>query len=669
MLKILDLVKQADFSVLYLFNFILKNPVTDVAMPFLSKYGYLLFIPFIFYAFFKEKNGFYFLLFVSFTFLFADFLSNTLKNIIMRPRPFYEHDIINLEGLGRSFSMPSNHATNAFAVAYFLRRYFRNFSLLFLLAIFIAISRVFLGVHYLSDVLVGAFLGIIMGKTMLMFYHNILKLREKQLYKSFLILILLIISIFRILYIKYSPIDLSGDEAHYWEWSRNLDMSYYSKGPLISYIIFLGTKIFGNTELGVRFFAVFFSFFSSLLMYEATYLFSKNDKKAFLSGLSIQIIPFFSYLGIIMTIDSPFLYFWLLGMYLIIKMVFENSFPNIFNWISLGVIVGMGMLAKYTMIFFYPSLLLFLVMYKGFDELKKARIYIAFFTSLIVFSPVIFWNYMHDWVTLKHTAYHARLEKGFFISFSDFFEFLISQIGLLTPFIFMLMVYALTKIKDIERKFCISFFLPVFLFFALKSLHGKVEANWPMVAYPSGILALSLMEFRSKKLLIFSYIFAVIITSIGYFSPYLYVLKDKNPVNRILGWEALGKKIDHIKGNMMDGDNILIFTDDYQLSSLLSFYTSSKPFVFCVNYSGRRMNQYDIWSYKPDYDINNYAGRDAIFVTKKDNYFYDFLMKLQCNHYEKMKEIVYNKHVKVRDVYIYKCYGLKKVINLPIRRF
>src|SRR5688572_14012601 len=33
------------------------------------------------------------------------------------------------------------------------------------------------------------------------------------------------------------PIDLSGDEAHYWDWSRRLDLSYYSKGPLVAYLI------------------------------------------------------------------------------------------------------------------------------------------------------------------------------------------------------------------------------------------------------------------------------------------------------------------------------------------------------------------------------------------------------------------------------------------------
>ncbi|MBN2445977.1 MAG: hypothetical protein JXO22_04595, partial [Phycisphaerae bacterium] len=41
-------------------------------------------------------------------------------------------------------------------------------------------------------------------------------------------------------------IDLAGDEAHYWEWSRRLDLSYYSKGPLVAYIIHAGRYLFGS---------------------------------------------------------------------------------------------------------------------------------------------------------------------------------------------------------------------------------------------------------------------------------------------------------------------------------------------------------------------------------------------------------------------------------------
>src|SRR5437763_116151 len=41
------------------------------------------------------------------------------------------------------------------------------------------------------------------------------------------------------------PLDLAPDEAHYWDWSRHLDWSYYSKGPLVAWLIRLSCSLFG----------------------------------------------------------------------------------------------------------------------------------------------------------------------------------------------------------------------------------------------------------------------------------------------------------------------------------------------------------------------------------------------------------------------------------------
>src|SRR5262249_33116461 len=42
------------------------------------------------------------------------------------------------------------------------------------------------------------------------------------------------------------PLDLASDEAHYWDWSRHLDWSYYSKGPLVAWLIRLSCDLFGH---------------------------------------------------------------------------------------------------------------------------------------------------------------------------------------------------------------------------------------------------------------------------------------------------------------------------------------------------------------------------------------------------------------------------------------
>ena len=89
-----------------------------------------------------------------------------IKNIIQRPRPFYSiQDLRILISIPSEFSFPSGHSSSSFAAAtgMFLASKKKVFYLFYILAFFIAISRVYVGVHYLSDVLVGAFVGILCG--------------------------------------------------------------------------------------------------------------------------------------------------------------------------------------------------------------------------------------------------------------------------------------------------------------------------------------------------------------------------------------------------------------------------------------------------------------------------------------------------------------------------
>src|SRR6516164_4376747 len=53
-----------------------------------------------------------------------------------------------------------------------------------------------------------------------------------------------------------SSLDLAPDEAHYWDWSRHLDWSYYSKGPLVAYLIRLGCAVTGSPALAGNVLAV-----------------------------------------------------------------------------------------------------------------------------------------------------------------------------------------------------------------------------------------------------------------------------------------------------------------------------------------------------------------------------------------------------------------------------
>jgi undecaprenyl-diphosphatase len=101
--------------------------------------------------------------------------SSLLKFIIERPRPCAElPDVHLLVGCGSGYSFPSSHAVNNFAAAfvlsYFLSRWTWAF---FSFAAVIGYSRIYVGVHYPSDVLAGSIIGVSLGFIMVVVFRQV----------------------------------------------------------------------------------------------------------------------------------------------------------------------------------------------------------------------------------------------------------------------------------------------------------------------------------------------------------------------------------------------------------------------------------------------------------------------------------------------------------------
>ena len=102
-----------------------------------------------------------------------------IKDLVHRLRPCAVlPNAITPLGCTGTYSFPSSHAVNNFAAAVFIYRFFPKLVwALFIAAILISISRVYLGLHYPSDVLGGAILGSFIGY----FFASLVKLIEKRI--------------------------------------------------------------------------------------------------------------------------------------------------------------------------------------------------------------------------------------------------------------------------------------------------------------------------------------------------------------------------------------------------------------------------------------------------------------------------------------------------------
>ena len=287
-----------DVSLFRFINSSLSNPVFDRLMPFLSNspwFACILIAICLWLLFCGGARGRICVLMLVLSLCIGNWLIvDTIKHVVGRLRPFHTLPDVHLRiGMGDSFSMPSSHAANWFSAAVILFVYFRRSIWVMLpLAFMVSLSRIYNGVHYPSDTLVGASVGI--GYSLAVIYafdwlwqkigtqrfpvwHARLPSLSNPIFTKVessdetewlrLGYILIFFTLFLgLAYIGSGKIELSEDEAYQWLWSKHLALSYYSKPPLIAYTQFLGTHLWGDNEFGVRFFSPVIAAILSLMV-------------------------------------------------------------------------------------------------------------------------------------------------------------------------------------------------------------------------------------------------------------------------------------------------------------------------------------------------------------------------------------------------------------------
>ena len=174
----------------------------------------------------------------------------------------------------------------------------------------------------------------------------------------------MLLFLFQLLRIYLTPLNLSGDEAHYWQWSQVLDYSYYSKGPAIALLIHASNVLFEwglgarDTAMAVRFPALFCAALFSIVLYALLREVCARPIDALLGWCAVQSMLMFQQMAFLMTTDAPAAFCWLVATSSAYLALCRDKSAY---WLLCGLFVGLGFWAKYTLVFLPASIFLFLL--------------------------------------------------------------------------------------------------------------------------------------------------------------------------------------------------------------------------------------------------------------------------------------------------------------------
>ncbi len=255
---------------------------------------------------------------------------------------------------------------------------------------------------------------------------------------------------FRFFYCTWLPI--LPDEAYYFQWSRHLDASYFSKGPAVAYTIAAGTALFGANNLGVRFFAVMLSAGTAWQMFLLARRWY-DETTALIAVLITGVVPLYALGAVVMTIDPLSAFFWIWAANLFSRAVQEE---RLLDWLLTGFAVGCGFLAKYLNALELVAFLAFLLLIPDAPSLAREAPFLADAGRRGALHDAGLLVELAARLGQRKTAWRiADISTGRFeLHLSTFLDFLGLQALVISPLLFLalLMTAAVVCVRRFRRK-------------------------------------------------------------------------------------------------------------------------------------------------------------------------------------------------------------------------
>ena len=394
--------------------------------------------------------------------------------------------------------------------------------------------------------------------------------------------VLAFVTIIRLIGLYFSKVDLFYDESQYWAWSKEFAFGYVTKPPLLAWIILAASHFCGDTEACIRAPCPLFYFGTTLVVYEIA-IEIYDHRVAFFAALCLALTTGTAFSSRVVSTDVPLLFFWALALLAYVKL---HSNKNKMWAVVLGLSIGLGLLAKYAMFYFFIGIFVAAFVDDQARSLLRSReLWFAIAISLLVISPNVAWNIMHSFSTLREVSNNATGD-GFGLNWQKGTEFALSQFGVFGPILFATVLIAVARIgsEEIVRadRLMMAFAIPQLAIIAILAFATHANANWAATSFISGgIVAASLLVHRRAwKWLATSIAIGVLAQALLLFGDanaqkiHLPLIARGDLYSRTLGWRSFAEQTGQL-ANRIGAKTIV--SDWHAETASLMYYWRNQP--------------------------------------------------------------------------------------------
>ena len=287
-------------------------------------------------------------------------------------------------------------------------------------------------------------------------------------------------------------IDLRTDEAYYWTWSKENVLSFLDHPPFIAWFIRFGTLIFGDTNFGVRVAGVLAMLVTQLLLADMVRRVTHDVRAVILAVLMPEAALYYGLLMAKVSPDVALIPFAVAMLWALVRLSLSGDARW---WLAAGLFAGLALLSKFTAFMLIPAVLAFMLVPDWRRRwLTSPWPWLAALVTVVVFLPVLIWNFEHDWASFRFQLVRATAVHAW--SLRTVWEFIGLQLGLV-GFVLLPVVLsgvALTAWRGYRRCEAVPILLSTSVivplgYFFWKSLTLRVGDTWPMLLWPAGFAA------------------------------------------------------------------------------------------------------------------------------------------------------------------------------------